>query len=149
MRKIYFYFSTQLLSRLLFRLHFINNRVIWFVPGDKYEAVSMDSGYKKYMMLKIRNVGVSDFGSYKCVAKNSLGETDGVIKLEGITQVWRNSCTNFVRVFRDFHELLQCTLRVSEIPAPTTIRTTTQIPLVTTKRRGEKSNILISITSRY
>lgn len=51
--------------------------------GDKYEAVSMDSGYKKYMMLKIRNVGPSDFGSYKCVAKNSLGETDGVIKLEG------------------------------------------------------------------
>lgn len=51
--------------------------------GDKYEAVSMDSGYKKYMMLKIRNVGLSDFGSYKCVAKNSLGETDGVIKLEG------------------------------------------------------------------
>lgn len=35
------------------------------------------------MMLKIRNVGPGDFGSYKCVAKNSLGETDGVIKLEG------------------------------------------------------------------
>ncbi|KAK9722141.1 Immunoglobulin I-set domain [Popillia japonica] len=54
------------------------------ISGDKYEAVSMDSGYKKYMMLKIRNVGLSDFGSYKCVAKNSLGETDGVIKLEEI-----------------------------------------------------------------
>lgn len=52
-------------------------------PGDKYEAVSMDNGYKKYMMLKIRRVNKSDFGSYKCVAKNSLGETDGVIKLEG------------------------------------------------------------------
>lgn len=35
------------------------------------------------MMLRIRNVGPSDFGSYKCVAKNSLGETDGVIKLDG------------------------------------------------------------------
>lgn len=54
-----------------------------FVTGDKYEAVSMDNGYKKYMMLKIRRVSKSDFGSYKCVAKNSLGETDGVIKLEG------------------------------------------------------------------
>ncbi|KAG5870936.1 hypothetical protein JTB14_034560 [Gonioctena quinquepunctata] len=52
--------------------------------SDKYEAVSMDSGYKKYMMLKIRRVDKSDFGSYKCVAKNSLGETDGVIKLEEI-----------------------------------------------------------------
>ncbi|XP_030750811.1 lachesin [Sitophilus oryzae] len=54
------------------------------ISGDKYEAVSMDSGYKKYMMLKIRKVNKNDFGSYRCVAKNSLGETDGVIKLEEI-----------------------------------------------------------------
>jgi hypothetical protein len=53
------------------------------MPGDKYEAVSVDNGYNKYMMLKIRSVKRSDFGSYKCVAKNSLGETDGVIKLDG------------------------------------------------------------------
>jgi hypothetical protein len=53
------------------------------VLGDKYEAVSTDNGYNKFMMLKIRSVSKSDFGSYKCVAKNSLGETDGVIKLDG------------------------------------------------------------------
>ncbi|XP_029660501.1 lachesin-like [Formica exsecta] len=53
------------------------------VSGDKYEAISTDSGYNKYMMLKIRNVGPKDFGSYKCVAQNSLGGTDGVIKLDG------------------------------------------------------------------
>lgn len=35
------------------------------------------------MKLKIRNVGPKDFGSYKCVAQNSLGGTDGVIKLDG------------------------------------------------------------------
>lgn len=33
------------------------------------------------MKLNIRSVSPSDFGSYKCVAKNSLGETDGTIKL--------------------------------------------------------------------
>ncbi|XP_059486912.1 lachesin-like isoform X2 [Neocloeon triangulifer] len=54
------------------------------VSGDKYEAVSTDDGYKKYMMLKIRNILRKDFGSYKCVAKNSLGETDGLIKLDEI-----------------------------------------------------------------
>ncbi|PNF32521.1 hypothetical protein B7P43_G02443 [Cryptotermes secundus] len=54
------------------------------VSGDKYEAVSTDNDYKKYMMLKIRNVKHNDFGSYKCVAKNSLGETDGIIKLDEI-----------------------------------------------------------------
>jgi hypothetical protein len=35
------------------------------------------------MMLMIRSASKSDFGSYKCVAKNALGETDGVIKLYG------------------------------------------------------------------
>ncbi|XP_076172644.1 neurotrimin isoform X2 [Ptiloglossa arizonensis] len=54
------------------------------IAGDKYEAVYTDSGYNKYMMLKIRNVGPKDFGSYKCVAQNSLGGTDGDIKLDEI-----------------------------------------------------------------
>lgn len=35
------------------------------------------------MKLQIRNVVSADFGSYRCVAKNSLGETDGIIKLDG------------------------------------------------------------------
>ncbi|XP_015606035.1 lachesin isoform X3 [Cephus cinctus] len=54
------------------------------VSGDKYETISVDNDYNKYMTLKIRNVGPQDFGSYKCVAQNSLGETDGVIKLDEI-----------------------------------------------------------------
>lgn len=69
-----------------------------FYLGDKYEAVSMDNGYKKYMMLKIRRVNKSDFGSYKCVAKNSLGETDGVIKLEGKCNIFFDFC-NFMYNF--------------------------------------------------
>lgn len=51
--------------------------------GEKYSTASTNSGYSKYMQLKIRNVGPGDFGSYRCVAKNSLGETDGLIKLDG------------------------------------------------------------------
>ncbi|XP_077285265.1 lachesin-like [Arctopsyche grandis] len=54
------------------------------ISGDKYETISSDSGYNRYMMLKIRSVSEKDFGSYKCVAKNSLGETDGVIRLDEI-----------------------------------------------------------------
>lgn len=53
------------------------------VSGDKYEAKSEETDYSKDMVLIIHNVTRSDFGSYKCVAKNSLGETDGLIKLEG------------------------------------------------------------------
>jgi len=39
------------------------------------------------MKLKIRAVGPNDFGTYRCVAKNSLGETDGNIKLDG-KRIW-------------------------------------------------------------
>lgn len=53
------------------------------LTGDKYETRATDHGYSRYMVLKIKNVTRKDFGSYQCVAKNSLGETDGVIKLEG------------------------------------------------------------------
>ncbi|KAL5282013.1 hypothetical protein ACFFRR_005341 [Megaselia abdita] len=52
--------------------------------GDKYETSSTTIGYSKYMKLQIRNVVSADFGSYRCVAKNSLGETDGIIKLDEI-----------------------------------------------------------------
>lgn len=33
------------------------------------------------MKLTITNVDIADFGTFKCLAKNSLGETDGSIKL--------------------------------------------------------------------
>ncbi|XP_068081848.1 lachesin [Anabrus simplex] len=49
--------------------------------GGKYEPVLLDNAYKVHMKLTIRSVGPNDFGSYKCVSKNSLGETDGSIKL--------------------------------------------------------------------
>ncbi|XP_065334822.1 lachesin-like isoform X2 [Cloeon dipterum] len=64
--------------------YWITERGDMIVSGDKYEISSADSSYKKYMRLKIKGVSRRDFVSYKCVAKNSLGETDGVIKLEEI-----------------------------------------------------------------
>ncbi|XP_059486683.1 lachesin-like isoform X2 [Neocloeon triangulifer] len=63
--------------------YWITERGDMIVSGDKYEISSLDTSYKKYMRLKIKGVSKRDFVSYKCVAKNSLGETDGVIKLEG------------------------------------------------------------------
>lgn len=47
--------------------------------GDKFEAISTNSGYNKVMKLKIRDVGPNDFGSYHCVAKNSLGKNSRAI----------------------------------------------------------------------
>lgn len=88
----------------------------------------MDNGYKKYMMLKIRRVNKSDFGSYKCVAKNSLGETDGVIKLEGKL------------ILKSILFDLKHYFVIPEIPAPTTLKTTTQLPSLPTKKKGKNNN---------
>lgn len=51
------------------------------VEGGKYEPVLIDNAYKVVMKLSIKVVSEADFGTYKCIAKNSLGETDSGIKL--------------------------------------------------------------------
>jgi len=51
------------------------------LTGEKFESILVESGYRMYMRLKIRNLTLTDYGVYTCVAKNSLGETDGNIKL--------------------------------------------------------------------
>lgn len=79
------------------------------------------------MMLKIRNVGPMDFGSYKCVAKNSLGETDGVIRLEG------KSSVTYSKIVLNFSYLF---LHI-EIPVPTSIRTTAPPPSMTSLQKGK------------
>ncbi|CAH1125412.1 unnamed protein product [Ceutorhynchus assimilis] len=53
--------------------------------GTKYDPIFVDNTYKVHMKLTIRNVTSNDYGSYRCIAKNSLGETDGTIKLYQIT----------------------------------------------------------------
>ncbi|XP_054267447.1 lachesin-like isoform X2 [Macrosteles quadrilineatus] len=49
--------------------------------GPKYEPTLVDNAYKVLMKLTIKSVTQQDYGAYKCVSKNSLGETDGSIKL--------------------------------------------------------------------
>lgn len=54
------------------------------ISSDKYEV----SGYSKSlfefrMSLIIRNFQKADVGSYRCIAKNSLGEVESNIRLYG------------------------------------------------------------------
>lgn len=49
--------------------------------GAQFEPVLVETAYKVIMRLDIRSVGPADFGRYRCVAKNSLGESDDNIKL--------------------------------------------------------------------
>lgn len=48
---------------------------------DRFKTEEFENTYKVTMKLTITNVDIADFGMYKCLAKNSLGETDGSIKL--------------------------------------------------------------------
>lgn len=54
------------------------------LTNDKYNSEVLATGlYKVTLRLTIRNLKPEDFGSYTCVAKNSLGETEGTIRLYG------------------------------------------------------------------
>lgn len=63
----------------------------WFLgeemilSNEKYTTDIMENSYRAYMRLTIRNLQVGDFGNYRCISKNSLGETEGSIRLYGKT----------------------------------------------------------------
>lgn len=54
-----------------------------FISGGKYEPILLNNNYKVHMKLTIHSVNTSDYGSYKCVSRNSLGDTDGSINVYG------------------------------------------------------------------
>ena len=59
---------------------------VFSVPGkrNKYRLKKETEKLQTKSILHILDVEKSDFGTYFCVAKNSLGEQDGAIKLSGI-----------------------------------------------------------------
>lgn len=54
----------------------------------KYELSEESDGYHTDMRLTIRRLESIDFGSYKCVAKNNLGEKEGLVRLYGKCLWW-------------------------------------------------------------
>ncbi|XP_067620270.1 lachesin isoform X3 [Eurosta solidaginis] len=58
-----------------------NDQMITESAKYRTETLPGNPSYKATMRLYITNVQKSDYGSYKCVAKNPRGEMDGTIKL--------------------------------------------------------------------
>ncbi|XP_076032494.1 lachesin-like [Oratosquilla oratoria] len=68
------------------------------------ETQSGELTYQTNMKLTIRKLQKEDFGSYKCVAKNSRGETEGLIKLyetEPPTEPPTSSSSILEKVFKE------------------------------------------------
>ncbi|PZC75263.1 hypothetical protein B5X24_HaOG206525 [Helicoverpa armigera] len=62
----------------------INDQII--SQSDKrFEITAIERGYEVDMRLKIKKVGRNTFGTYSCISKNSLGDTDGTIKLYSLS----------------------------------------------------------------
>ena len=54
------------------------------IANDKYNMTEINSSYYSVQMrLTIRNFRKSDFGGYKCISKNSIGDAEGNIRLYG------------------------------------------------------------------
>nr|CAH0111447.1 unnamed protein product [Daphnia galeata] len=54
-------------------------------------TVRLENEYKMTMTLIIRNLSAEYFGGYRCIVRNSLGETDGMIRLYEVPAVPRSS----------------------------------------------------------
>lgn len=55
--------------------------LVLIISGTKYKPTFEETSYKVVMRLVIKNVTIKDYGTYKCISKNSLGDTEGSMKL--------------------------------------------------------------------
>lgn len=55
--------------------------------NGKYQATVVHEYYKIYMKLLIYDLNKTDYGIYKCLASNMLGQSIGIINLYGNYQV--------------------------------------------------------------
>lgn len=52
------------------------------IAGERYHLTEKENSmYAIEMVLHIRRLQTSDFGGYKCISKNSIGDTEGTIRL--------------------------------------------------------------------
>lgn len=61
--------------------YWVYENVMLLPAKNRYHTELMENSYKAHMKLTIKNLKEKDFGSYRCISKNSLGETEGSIRL--------------------------------------------------------------------
>ena len=63
--------------------YWVYENVMLLPAKNRYHTELTENSYKAHMRLTIKNLKEKDFGSYRCISKNSLGETEGSIRLYG------------------------------------------------------------------
>nr|XP_027223406.1 lachesin-like [Penaeus vannamei] len=66
-------------------VHFWRFKGQLLINSTRQETQEIKNGYKTTMRLSLRNLRGSDFGTYVCAAKNSLGETESTVRLYGVS----------------------------------------------------------------
>ena len=56
---------------------------VMIIRSQRHQTEEELEGYRLHSRLTIKQVNPGDYGAYKCVSKNSLGETEGQIRLYG------------------------------------------------------------------
>ena len=56
---------------------------VMIIRSHRHQTEEELEGYRLHSRLTIAQVDPGDYGAYKCVSKNSLGETEGQIRLYG------------------------------------------------------------------
>ena len=72
-------------------------------PGKRFVIREYLKSYTTKLSLTIKNVRDTDFGTYRCLAKNSLGDSDGSIKLSGTATI-QNKTSLIIILLGDFNK---------------------------------------------
>ncbi|CAL4226435.1 unnamed protein product, partial [Meganyctiphanes norvegica] len=82
--------------------YWTNTKGDMIVADSRYTPIVAEQSYMVYMKLRIHSVQKDDFGHFRCIAKNSLGETDGSIKIYGrnMLEMETRPFKNITRAFR-------------------------------------------------
>ncbi|GFR00285.1 hemicentin-1 [Trichonephila clavata] len=59
----------------------VRNDHVVGTSDSKFETYQVVNGYKVHMKIVIKNLNENDYGIYRCVSKNALGETAGSVNL--------------------------------------------------------------------
>lgn len=57
-------------------------------PNERISSVIREKSYRHHLRLLITNIQSSDYGVYKCMAKNEYGTQEGLITLFGMHRIF-------------------------------------------------------------